>query len=187
MGKISTQCHAIFDDCFETVLSLPMGDNIQQQWHCIIKFPFEYYLDVNVDQNGFPIFDNDATFCHTGWAHPLELLLRSLPYDDHPDLPSFSPVGDVTSAPDGAPEGDSEGVSVGDPMGIPPSAPKGVSADHTSHPSQHVGNAMTIDDTAIPPSLWPGEISDNHTTVLSSSHPWQQHIGTYKDSSSKIR
>jgi hypothetical protein len=47
---------------------------------------------------------------------------------------------------------------------------------------------MTGDDTVIPPPFWPGDTSHDHpSTVLPSSCPRHQNVGTYKDGLAKIR
>ncbi len=101
-----------------------MGDTIQQLWRWIFKFPRECYLDVNLDQCSFPILNNLTNNCSTNLPLPLELPLRSLPYNNHTDLPFFPPAGNDTDAPAGAPEGDTEGASVGNLEGIQTIAPE---------------------------------------------------------------
>jgi hypothetical protein len=129
---------------FETVLSFPVGDNIQQQWHRILKFPCKCCLDVDLDQCHFPIFDNVTNNCSTNLPLSLELPLQSLPYDHHTDLPFFPPAGNATDAPARAPEGDQEGASVGNSAGIQTSAQEGVSAANNI-------DVMTGDDNVVPP------------------------------------
>jgi hypothetical protein len=186
-GKISTQFYIIFDNHFKTVPSLPMGDNIQQWWHWIFKFPCECYLDIVVDQYGFLHFQNDPTVQHTNLPPHFELPLRSLPYDNQADLASLQPVGEAAGAPDRAPEGDQAGVSVGVLAGIPTNAPERVSGDNTNHQPKHDANVTTNDDAIFLPPVWPNENSDNWTTLLPPSCQQQQNIGTYKDGPAKIR
>ena len=48
-GKISPQYHVIFDDKFETVASLPKGDNLRDEWMDILRFQHDCYLDIDAD------------------------------------------------------------------------------------------------------------------------------------------
>ncbi len=49
-------------------------------------------------------------------------------------------------------------------------------------------DVMPGDDTVVPPPLWPGDTSNDHPiTVLSSSCPRCQNVGTYKGGPAKIR
>jgi hypothetical protein len=62
---------------FKTVPSLPVGDNIQQQLHQILNILCKCYLDVDLDQCHFPIFDNVTNNCSTNL--PLSLDIGTLP------------------------------------------------------------------------------------------------------------
>jgi hypothetical protein len=183
-GKISPQYYVIFEICFETVLSLPVGDTIQQQWHWIFNFPREFYLDVDLDWCRFPL-PNNVTNDHSTNLHlPFELPLRSLPSKDHTDLPFFTPASNTTNAPAGAPEG-SRGSFSGKFGGNSNKRPKGLPQQVSAANNFDV---MTGDDTVVLPPLWPGDTSDDHpTTVLPSSCPGRQNVGTHKGGPAKIR
>jgi hypothetical protein len=51
-GKIFPQFHVIFDDKFETVLSLTPEESIGDQWKSILHLTRESFADVDVDENG---------------------------------------------------------------------------------------------------------------------------------------
>lgn len=48
-GKITPQFHVIFDDKFQTVLSLPKGTTIRDEWMNILTFGNDCFLDVDRD------------------------------------------------------------------------------------------------------------------------------------------
>ncbi len=50
--KISPQFHVIFDDKFETVLSMASGDSIDDQWKSIFCLKRECFEDVDYDEDG---------------------------------------------------------------------------------------------------------------------------------------
>jgi len=50
-GKISPQFHVIFDDKFETVLSMTSMESIGEQWKLVLRFQQECFADVDVDEN----------------------------------------------------------------------------------------------------------------------------------------
>ncbi len=51
-GKISPQFHVIFDDKFETVLSMALGDSIDDQWKLIFCLKQECFEDVDFNEDG---------------------------------------------------------------------------------------------------------------------------------------
>jgi hypothetical protein len=53
-GKISPQYHVVFDDKFETVPSLPDGQDLGEQWNHIFSLgcEAEFFLDLEHDENG---------------------------------------------------------------------------------------------------------------------------------------
>ena len=51
-GKISPQFHVIFDDKFETVLSMASDKSIGDQWKSIFHLKLECFEDVEFDENG---------------------------------------------------------------------------------------------------------------------------------------
>jgi hypothetical protein len=54
-GHISPQFHVIFDNEFETVTSLAIGEPLDKQWADIFWLGRECFLDVNYDVNDQPI------------------------------------------------------------------------------------------------------------------------------------
>jgi hypothetical protein len=54
-GLISPQFHVIFDNKFETVTSLAIGEPLDKQWADIFWLGRECFLDVNYDVNDQPI------------------------------------------------------------------------------------------------------------------------------------
>jgi hypothetical protein len=55
MGHISPQFHAIFDNKFETVISLAIREPLDKQWAYIFWLGHECLLDVNYDVNDQPV------------------------------------------------------------------------------------------------------------------------------------
>ncbi len=51
-GKISPQFHVIFDDKFETVLSMASDKSIGDQWKSIVHLKRECFEGVEFDENG---------------------------------------------------------------------------------------------------------------------------------------
>jgi hypothetical protein len=51
-GKISPQFQVIFDDKFEKVLSMALGDSIGDQWKLIFCLKRECFEDVDFDEDG---------------------------------------------------------------------------------------------------------------------------------------
>jgi hypothetical protein len=51
-GKISPQIHVIFDDKFEMVLSMAVGDSIDDQWKLIFHLKWECFEDGDFDEDG---------------------------------------------------------------------------------------------------------------------------------------
>jgi hypothetical protein len=51
-GKISPQFHIIFDDKFETVVSMYSEDSLGDQWKAIFCLGCECYEDVDYNKNG---------------------------------------------------------------------------------------------------------------------------------------
>jgi hypothetical protein len=58
-GKITPQFHIIFNDKFHTVMSLPKGTTLQDEWLNILAFGTDCFLDVDVNVN-------DNTIHHRG-------------------------------------------------------------------------------------------------------------------------
>ncbi len=119
--NISLVSHRFYDR-FETVPSLPLGKSVQQQWNRIFTFPWECHLDVDVDQNGFPINPPSG----------YELLpsdQQHLPRPLQSQLPATMPwdVDPVSHNPEGVAEGvPPEGVQIRLPEGVPVGLPEGV-------------------------------------------------------------
>jgi hypothetical protein len=55
MGHISLQFHVIFDNKFETVTSLAIGEPLDKQWADIFWLGRKCFLDVDYDTNNQPI------------------------------------------------------------------------------------------------------------------------------------
>ena len=51
-GKILPQYHVIFDDTFDTVLSLPSVESLDKKWRRLFKLGREFYLDEEYDTDG---------------------------------------------------------------------------------------------------------------------------------------
>jgi hypothetical protein len=51
-GKIFPQFHVIFDDKFETVLSIALGDSIDDRWKSTFHLKQECFEDVDFDEDG---------------------------------------------------------------------------------------------------------------------------------------
>ncbi len=51
-GKISPQFHVIFDDKFKMVLSMALGDSIDDQWKLIFHLKWECFEDGDFDEDG---------------------------------------------------------------------------------------------------------------------------------------
>ncbi len=121
-GKISPQYHVVFDDRFKTVPSLPLGKSVQKQWNWIFTLPWECYLDVDVDPNGFPINPPSGYELLPSYQQHLPLPLQNqqpatMPWEVDPI--SHNPEGDAEGVPVGLLEGDQMGVAEGVPVGIP--------------------------------------------------------------------
>ena len=132
-GKISPQYHVVFDDKFETVPSLPLGESLHQQWNNKLQFPRECYLDVDIDHNGFP---NNPPSIYDWESPPRTLPLHSqgVSPGKSDSVPVEVPEEVSPGVPDGVPVGVPEGVHVGvlpgalveAPVGDPLGAPEGV-------------------------------------------------------------
>ena len=74
-GKISPQFHIVFDDKFQTALSLPMGQTLSDEWLNILQFQTNCFLDVDDNDDdkmaAYPpefsdwLHDNRITPTHT--------------------------------------------------------------------------------------------------------------------------
>ena len=54
-GRISPQYHVIFDDKFETVHSVPLGEKVSSQWDKIFSLDCELFLEKEYDKDGRPV------------------------------------------------------------------------------------------------------------------------------------
>jgi hypothetical protein len=215
-GKISPQYHVVFDDKFETVPSLPLGESLRQQWNHILTFPRECYLDVDVDQNGFPI---DPPSGYAWNPPPKPLPLKSpvgipegafgdesidaplgVPEGVSVGVPQGTQVGRPVGGPPGKPEGDPTGTrvpqrtQVGHPVGEPPGEPEG---DPTGAPFPPQENEI-VQDTIAPqpaPQVVPHNAHENSQDdapvppqgAFPTTRPRRQTVGTWKDGPAKIR
>jgi len=212
-GKISPQYHVVFDDKFETVPSLPLGESLQQQWNHILTFPRECYLDVDVDHNGFPINPPSG---YTWDSPPKPLPLKSR---GDPEIPEGVFGNDSDDAPVGTPEGVAVGVPqrtqaeqqvVGVPegvaVGVPQRPPVGQQVREPTNKQEGASTGTPVktqeykpvEDTAAPPpapQLIPHEANDDQPNnapvpplnALPPTRPRRQNVGTWKDGPARIR
>jgi hypothetical protein len=180
MGYISLQFHVIFDNKFETVTSLAIGEPLDKQWADIFWLGCECFLDVNYDVNDQPIL-------------PLLSDIIKLYSKAKADQPNFDPGHSI----------DFDGITVNN-ASVPPPHHDFLQVGQAVTPLQ----SQATSQTAPPPTLHPvprGDFSipsvpvipvpggvDNASTVdgiviglpvqdLPAAGRPQQNVGTYKD------
>jgi hypothetical protein len=113
-GKISPQFHVIFDDKFETVLSMASDKSIGDQWKSIVHLKRECFEGVEFDENG-----NAITPPLTSIFQQDDVVTKILPtskWNSDPNIliPQMSPTPlhsefKVKAAPTGEPNGEPTG------------------------------------------------------------------------------
>ncbi len=98
-GKISPQIHIIFDDKFETVVSMSSEDSLGYQWKAIFHLDHECYEDVDYNKNGNAILP------------PLTSLFKPDNSDNEitPTSPWMAPTNTSHLFSEGAPVGETLG------------------------------------------------------------------------------
>jgi hypothetical protein len=147
-GKITPQFHVIFDDKFHTVMSLPTGTTLRDEWLNILAFGNDCFLDVE------PLHNDDAphrdllphefldwlrhspstdttTISHTDSSTELDARFEPTHTPSHDDPPLVPDTSREVTIP--APEGDTlTEDTFPAPEGVTTPAPR-------RNPSRHVG------------------------------------------------
>ena len=123
-GKISPQYHVIFDDKFETVVSLSRGKTLDVGWHQLFKLGREQYLDVEYDSVGNVNTSHLPDLCED-WLDPTMMSSDSptappgIPTGSSPSMPSKIPSVSPSSMPANPPTGSPPAVLAHNPSGSP--------------------------------------------------------------------
>ena len=171
-GKITPQFHVVFDDKFETVVSLPRGASLRDEWMDILRFDHDCFDDADSDPTTrlppefTQWFAGDSTTVDTDDA----VSVSSHPRHQHRimDLDDSIEVINADNAeyyPEGAANGPIpplDDVSEGDDITL---APDGA-------------------DTAHPPNA---DTDDLHPPALPANTRPTRNVGTWKDGPANIR
>jgi hypothetical protein len=179
-GKISPQFHIIFDDKFETVVSMSSEDSLGDQWKAIFCLGCECYEDVDYNENGNAILP------------PLTSLFKPDNSDDEitPTSPWMAPTNTSHLVSEGAPVGetlgnnkanivpegaaqDTQSTTPGDPINVTPEG-------DVSH-SNSIPEGATLDSST---PLFLDNIADNE---LSDTGQPRWNVGNYKQGPAIIR
>jgi hypothetical protein len=167
-GKISPQFHVIFDDKFETVLSLAPEESIGDQWKSILRLKRECFADVDVNENG-----NEIIPPLTSIFQQADVVPDSLPHSTWNSDP-LSPVPRVSTHPSYSVSTDNAAPTC-EPTSEPTSVAPQASAD-THHPAASVSEGASHDA-----SLKVDHTLDS-TAVSAVDNGWpRRNVGAYKD------
>ena len=147
-----------------------------------MQFLREYYLDVDVDHNDFPI-NPPSGYAWESPTKPLPFQSQGVPPGKSDSVPVGVPEGASPSVSDGVPVGVPEGVPVGAsqgtlveaPVGEPLSAPEGVPMGAPFPPPQYEFVQDIIAPQAAPHVIpeFVHEDPSNYETDLSADHQVQ--------------
>ena len=174
-GKITPQFHVIFDDKFETVVSLPHGDTLQDERMDIFRFDRNCFIDDEsyTDQNTHLPLEFVQWFQDGDTG---ESIHTDVSEHIHPQCrPQVFDFNDAIEVVDGT--ADLDGVPEGATLGLPSSLDEASEGVAGIHP---VPNGDVQDDIASLHEETEGAHDDHPPTVTNNGRP-TRNVGTWKD------
>jgi hypothetical protein len=178
-GKISPQFHIIFDNKFETVVSMSSEDSLGDQWKVIFCLDHECYEDVDYNKNGNAILP------------PVTSLFKPDNSDNEitPTSPWMAPTDTSHLVSEGAPVGETLGNNESDIV------PEGAAQDTQSTtgdpinftPEGGISHSNSIPEGATLNSSTPLFLDNIANNELSDTGRPRQNVGNYKQGLAIIR
>jgi hypothetical protein len=170
MGKISPQYNVIFDNEFETVISLEEGLSLEKEWENILCLKQECYKEVDYNDNSQQLLP------------PLASILANQQQALHDDYNEYIPMTLDQQTPQEVPELNKFKAHQGEEIALPEGDSQEKATTTSTLPAPNLASPyLASTENAVPE----GDIGLHENSNASTWPCWN--VGTYKQGPAKIR